>query len=114
MEDKLIGMAKSGIRSIFTVKKYNEETLDEDLHRIIFIRNLVETSVDYLKENFENIDVLAYNNNLKQYARELFQNSCIENIPEETRFEKNFNIEDEKKESDTYFNYIYENLEYAE
>ena len=33
MIDNLLSISKTGIRSVFTVKKYNSEILDEDLNR---------------------------------------------------------------------------------
>ncbi len=39
MIDTLINISKIGIRSIFTVKKYGTEILEEDLELILFIRN---------------------------------------------------------------------------
>lgn len=110
MFDILIGLSKSSIKSVFSVVKYEEEILEEDLHRIVFIRNLIEENENFVNENFPDIDATLFNSVLKQYALELFTNQCVEAIPIKERNSKNFNIEKHKAEDKKYFNYIYSKL----
>ncbi len=114
MIDILVNMSKVSIRSIFTAKKYDSEILDEDLGRILFIRNLIEESVEFVKEYQKDIDVELYTSKLKKYALELFLKQCEEAITDEEKNSKEFNLENHKKEDSEYFNYIYSNLKYPE
>ena len=62
MIDILINISKIGIRSIFTAKKYDTEILDEDLRRILFIRNYLEESLQFVKETYKDVDAKVYSN----------------------------------------------------
>ena len=70
MIDNLLSILKIGIRSVFTVKKYDSEILDEDLNRILFIRNYIEECSLYVKETNENINEGECSTILKSYALE--------------------------------------------
>ncbi|MCD4817280.1 MAG: hypothetical protein K8S23_01145 [Candidatus Cloacimonetes bacterium] len=112
MNDIIIGLAKSCIKSVFTAEKYDNEILDEDSRRIMFIRNLIEESLDFIKNHYKDLDFLLFSNELKQYALELFIKQCIENISTEEKLENDFNIQEEKDEITEYFDYIYLHLKY--
>jgi len=114
MIDILVNMSKVSIRSIFTAKKYDTEILDEDLRRILFIRNLLEESFEFVKENHKDIDAELYLSKLKKYALELFVKQCEEEIADEEKNSEEFNLENHKKEDREFFNYIYSNLKYPE
>ena len=114
MIDSLIKISKIGLRSIFTVKKYDTEILDEDLNRIIFIRNYLEESLLFVKETYKGVNAEEYFNELKKYALELFLIQCEEAIPDEEKNSEDFNLETHQKEDADYFNYIYDNLKYPE
>ncbi|CAN5795886.1 hypothetical protein BH23THE1_BH23THE1_31460 [soil metagenome] len=49
MNDILLNISKASIRSIFTAKKYDDKILGEDLHRILYIRNLLEEIIEFIK-----------------------------------------------------------------
>lgn len=110
----IINISKIGIKSIFTVKKYDTEILDEDLGRIIFIRNYIEENLLVVKENYEEIDSEEYFSELKKYAMELFLEQCEEALPDDEQNKQDFNLKNHKKEDEEYFNYIYDNLNYPE
>ncbi|HIP48857.1 MAG TPA: hypothetical protein EYG92_07840 [Lutibacter sp.] len=114
MIDILIEISKVGIRSIFTAKKYDAEILDEDLRRIMFIRNYIEESLKFVKDKHKDIETGIYVSELKKYALGLFMEQCEEAISDEERNNENFNIENHKKEDEDFFNYVYENLEYPD
>jgi hypothetical protein len=114
MTDNIIEISKAGLRSIFTANKYDVEILDEDLSRILFIRNFIEESLLSVKRVCKGINGEEYFNELKKYALELFLTYCEESIPEEEKNSKDFNLEIHRKEDKYYFNYIYDNLEYPE
>ena len=114
MIDKILTISKIGIRSIFTVKKYNTEILEEDLSRILFIRNYIEECILFVTEGYKEISAEEYQNELKKYALELFLKYCEETIPDEEKNSKDFNLEIYRKEDKDYFNYIYDNLKYPE
>ena len=114
MTDSIIKISKAGLRSIFTVNKYDAEILDEDLSRILFIRNFIEESLLSVKETCKGINAEEYFNELKKYALELFLTYCEESIPEEEKNSKNFNLETHQQEDKEYFNYIYDNRKYPE
>ena len=114
MTDSIIKISKAGLRSIFTVNKYDAEILDEDLNRILFIRNFIEESLLSVKETCKGINAEEYFNELKKYALELFLTYCEESIPEEEKNSKNFNLETHQQEDVEYFNYIYDNRKYPE
>ncbi len=114
MIDILINISKIGIRSIFTAKKYDTEILDEDLRRILFIRNYLEESLLFVKKTYKEVDAKVYFSELKKYALELFVKQCIEAIPDEERNSEDFDFENHKKEDVEFFNYIYDNLKYPE
>ena len=114
MIDCIIKISKIGLRSIFTVKKYDAEILDEDLNRILFIRNYLEESLLFVKETYKGVNSEEYFNELKKYALELFLVQCEEEIPDEERNSGDFNLETHQKEDADYFNYIYDNLQYPE
>ncbi len=107
MIDILTNITKVSIKSIFTVNKYNSEILQEDLYRILFIRNLIEESFEFVKEYNQEINADQYHNELKDYALELFLKQCEEAIPEEEKSEQGFNLENHNEESKEYFNFIY-------
>ena len=112
MRDILIGLSKSSIESIFTVKKYSKEILEEDLERILFIRNLIEYEAEFIKVHCKEINIAQYVNELKKFALELFINQCVEAIPIEDKNKDDFDLKEHKDEGCDYFNYIYLNLEY--
>ena len=114
MINSLIKISKIGLRSIFTVKKYDTKILEEDLNRILFIRNFLEESLLFVKETYEDVNTEEYFNELKKYALELFLIQCEEAIPDEEKNSENFDLETHQKEDADYFNYIYANLEYPE
>lgn len=114
MIDIITNISKIGIRSIFTVKKYDSEILDEDLSRVLFIRNYLEESLLFVKENYKEVDAKVYFNELKEYAVDLFMKQCEEAIPEEEKNSKGFNLENHKKEDKEFFEYVYNNLKYPE
>lgn len=114
MIDNLLSILKIGIRSVFTVKKYDSEILDEDLNRILFIRNYIEECSLYVKETNENINEGECSTILKSYALELFLKQCEEAISDEDKNSKDFNLEELHKEDEDYFNYIYDNQKYPE
>ncbi len=114
MIDVLINISKIGIRSIFTAKKYDTEILDEDLRRIMFIRNYLEESLQFVKETYKEVDIEVYFSELRKYALELFMKQCEEAIPDEEKNSEDFNLENHKKEDEEFFNYIYDNLKYPE
>jgi len=80
MTDNIIEISKAGLRSIFTVNKYDDEILDEDLSRILFIRNFIEESILSVKDTRKGINAEEYINELKKYALELFLTYCEESI----------------------------------
>jgi hypothetical protein len=110
----ILTTSKVGIRSIFSVKKYNKEILDEDLSRILFIRNYIEEYSLYVEETCKDFNAEEYSTELKKYALQLFLIECEEAIPEEEKNSVDFNVEDRQKEDAGYFNYIYDNLKYPE
>ena len=112
MTDILIGLTKSSIFSLFSVKKLDREILDEDLKRIMLIRNLIEEGSDFIKNNCDGINVNSYNSELNQYACDLFIEFCLDEIPEENRRSDDFDITKEIGEIKEYFDYIYANLKY--
>jgi hypothetical protein len=114
MIDILINISKIGLKSIFTAKKYDTEILDEDLKRILFIKNYLEENLLFVKENYKEVDSNVYFNELKEYAVELFSKQCEEAISEEEKNSKDFNLENHKKEDMEFFEYVYTNLEYPE
>jgi len=114
MTDSIVKITKAGLRSIFTVNKYDAEILDEDLSRILFIRNFIEESLLSVKETCKGINAEEYFNELKKYALELFLTYCEESIPEEEKNSKNFNLKTHQQEDEEYFNYIYDNCKYPE
>ena len=114
MNDNILTISKIGIRSVFTVKKYDSEILDEDLSRISFIRNYIEECLVYVKETNKVINTEEYLIELKKYALELFLIQCKEAIPDEEKNSKDFNLEVHQKEDAEYFNFIYDNLKYPE
>lgn len=71
MIDILLDVSKVGIKSIFTAEKYVDGVLDEDLTRILFIRNYLEESVQFVEEHHKEIDTDLYLSTLKQYALDL-------------------------------------------
>ncbi len=112
MVDILMGLSKSSIRSVFTAEKYHHEILDADLHCILFIRNLIEENLEFVKANFKDIDTRMYFSALKEYALNLFIDLCLETSSIKDKNEDDFNIEEHKEENREYFNYIYSNLKY--
>jgi len=114
MIDIIIDISKIGIRSIFTAKKYDTQILDEDLRRILFIRNYIEESLLFVKETYEEVDAKVYFNELKKYALELFVKQCEVAISDEERNSEDFSFENHKEEDAKFFNYIYDNLKYPE
>lgn len=70
MTDNLIGSAKAGLKSLFTVDKYGIESLEEDLIRIALIRNYIEESLVFAYETFHNANTDEYFSVLKNYALE--------------------------------------------
>ena len=110
----ILEISKIGLRSVFTAKKYSKTILEEDLNRILFIRNYIEESLLFVKENYEDVNAEEFYNELKKYARELFLIQCKEAIRDEVKNSENFDLETYQKESADYFNYIYDNLEYHE
>jgi hypothetical protein len=114
MIDILINISKIGISSIFTKKKYDAEILDEDLRRILFIRNYLEESLLFVKKTYKEVDAKVYFIELKKYALELFMKQCEEAIPDEEKNSEYFNFENHKEENEEFFNYIYDNLKYTE
>jgi len=114
MEELLTGLAKAAIKSVFTVQKYNSDILYEDLDRIVFIRNLIEESAEYIKANCKGLKVANYNKAMKEYALELYILQCMEAIPDEDKKDEDFDIEEEKEDIINYFEYIYKNLKFPE
>lgn len=114
MIDNILTISKIGIKSVFTVKKYDSEILDEDLSRILFIRNYIEECSLYVKETNIGINTEEYFTELKKYALELFLIQCEEAIPDEEKNSEDFSLEVHQKEDADYFNYIYDNLKYPE
>src|SRR5690554_6658825 len=114
MIDNLLSILKIGIKSVFTVKKYDSEILDEDLSRILFIRNYIEECTLYIKETHKGINVGEYVTELKKYALELFLMQCKDAIHDEEMNSEDFNLETNQKEDADFFNYIYDNLKYPE
>jgi hypothetical protein len=109
MIDVILNVSKVSIKSIFTADKYNAEILDDDLHRILFIRHVVEESSDHVKYNHKDLDAELYARKLKEYALELFLQQCEEARAEEGNDNENHVLEDRE-----YFNYIYDNLAYPD
>jgi hypothetical protein len=114
MIDNVLTISKIGIKSVFTAKKYDSEILEEDLCRILFIRNYIEECSLYVKETSENINVGEYSTILKSYALELFLKQCEEEISDEDKNDEDFDLEEYQKEDEDYFNYIYDNQKYPE
>ncbi|WP_289053547.1 hypothetical protein [Carboxylicivirga marina] len=114
MSDKLLTISKIALKSIFTAKRYDTEILEEDLSRIMFIRNYIDECTEYVKENGIDINTEEYISELKNYALELFLIQCEEAIPPKEKNSKGFNLNDQQVEDAEYFNYIYNNLEYPE
>lgn len=114
MNDNILTISKIGIKSVFTAKKYDSEILDEDLYRILFIRNYIEECSLYVKERCEDIDVDEYFAELKKYALEMFLIQCEEAIPNEEKNREDFNLEAHQQDDADFFNYIYDNLKYPE
>ncbi|AFU68742.1 hypothetical protein P700755_001930 [Psychroflexus torquis ATCC 700755] len=112
MIDILINISKIGLKSIFTAKKYDTEILDEDLKRILFIRNYVEESLLFIQETYKEVDAKVYFNELKGYAVELFVKQCEESISDEEKNGEDFNLENHKKADEEFFDYVYENMKY--
>ncbi|MGM0613722.1 MAG: hypothetical protein ACQESM_09460 [Bacteroidota bacterium] len=113
-DNNILTISKIGIRSVFTVKKYDLEILDEDLSRILFIRNYIEECLIYVKETNMGINTGEYLTELKKYALELFLIECEEAMPDEEKNSADFDLEVHQKENAEYFNYIYDNLKYPE
>ena len=114
MIENITNISKIGIRSIFTVKRYDTEILDEDLNRILFIRNYLEESLVFVKETYKGVNTEEYFSELKKYALKLFMKQCEEAISDDEKNEEDFNLENHQKEDEEYFNYIYDNLKYPE
>ena len=114
MINNIFTISKIGIRSVFTAKKYSSEILQEDLNRILFIRNYIEECSLFIKETSKGINTEEYVAELKNYALELFLIQCEEAIPDEEKKSEDFNLEVHQKEDAEYFNYIYDNLKYPE
>lgn len=114
MIDNILVISKIGIKSVFTVKKYDSGILDEDLSRILFIRNYIDECSLFIKENNKDINAREYIAELKNYALELFLIQCKEAIPDEEKNREDFNLEVHQKEDADFFNYIYDNLKYPE
>ena len=114
MIEKITNISKIGIRSIFTIKRYDTEILDEDLKIIIFIRNYLEESLLFVKETYKEVNAEEYYIELKKYALKLFIKQCEEAISDDKENDKDFNLENHKKDDEEYFNYIYDNLKYPE
>lgn len=114
MFDILISLSKVSVKSIFTAKKYDSEILDEDLQRILFIRNLLEESLEFIMKNYKEIDTDRYLEELKNYAIELFIKQCAEAISEEEKVSEDFNPEEDREEDRKFFNYVYSNLKYPD
>lgn len=114
MIDNILTISKIGIRSVFTVKKYDSEILDEDLSRILFIRNYIEECLLYVKETSKDINAGECFTELKKYALELFLIQCKDAISDEEKNSEEFNLEAHQKEDADFFNYIYDNLKYPE
>lgn len=114
MIDILINISKIGLRSVFTAKKYDTEILEEDLRRILFIRNYLEESLQFVKETYKDVDAKVYISELKNYALELFMKQCEEVMPDEEKNSVNFNFEKHREEDKEFFNYVYDNLKYPE
>ena len=110
----LIEISKIGIKSIFTAKKYDTEILDEDLNRILFIRNYLEESLIFVTENYKEIDAKVYFCELKNYALELFMGQCEEARLNEKINSKEFNLKEYQKEDKEFFNYVYDNMKYPD
>ncbi len=108
MIDVILNVSKVSIKSIFTAKKYDAEILEEDLHRIQFIRYLIEESSEHVKNNHKDIDAELYARSLKEYALELFLKQCEEARTDDDDYE-DLDLDDQE-----YFNYIYQNLEYPD
>ena len=66
MIDNILTISKIGIRSVFTLKKYDSEILFEDLSRILFIRNYIEEYSLYVKETCKGINAGEYFTELKK------------------------------------------------
>ena len=114
MIDNLIDISKIGLKSIFTAKKYDAEILDEDLRRILFIRNYIEESLQFVKGSYKEVDTEVYFSELKKYALELFMKQCEDAIPEGEKNKEYFNLKNHKEGDEVFFNYIYDNLKYPE
>ena len=114
MIDILINISKIGIRSIFTAKKYDTEILEEDLRRILFIRNYLEESLQFVKETYKDVDAKVYISELKKYALELFMKQCEEAMPDEEKNSLDYNFEKHREEHKEFFNYVYDNMKYPE
>ena len=112
MIDILIDISKIGIKSIFTVEKYSTEILGEDLKRIMFIRNYIEESLQFVKETYKEVDAEVYFRELKRYALEFFVQRCEDAMLDVERSSDNF--KNSKEENKKKFNYIYDNLKYPD
>jgi len=67
-----------------------------------------------LKTNCKELKVATFNKQMKEYALELYIIQCMDSFSEKEKEDESFDIEDEKEEIKTYFDYIYKNLEYPE
>lgn len=112
MNDNTLIISKIGIRSVFTVNKYDPEILEDDLSRIIFIRNYIEECSLYVKEVRQDINTEEYFTALKKYALELFLIQCEDTISDVERNSECFNLKTHQKENADYFNYLFDNLKY--
>jgi hypothetical protein len=72
MIDNVLTISKIGIRSVFTVKKYDSKILDENLSRILFIRKNIEECSLYVKETSKGINAGEYSTKLKHMLLNCF------------------------------------------
>ncbi len=114
MIDILIEVTKSSILGIFTVEKYNKEILDEDLSKILVIRNIIEECANYVSKSNNKIHLDLFKKKLIEYALELFTEWCFQNIPNEVKLKKGFDTKNEREEIIKYFKHIYTHLNYPE
>jgi hypothetical protein len=110
MTDTITNISKVALNSVFTIKKYDTSStpiLEEDIERIIFIRNFIEESVEYIRNNHKDIDTEEFARELKEFAIDLFIKMC-----NECRGDYEMNPEEQDFDDREYFNYVYHHLEY--
>ena len=108
----LLGVTKSSINGVFNIDKYVDSFLNDDLERVIVIRSIIEENTNYAMSILEKIDSIKFKSELIEYAKMLFCKLCLEERG--VMGVDNFDDENLTKEDESFFNYIYKNLQYPD